>query len=201
MSTSTPLRVIGIDPGSRLCGWGIVERRGSKVVHLDNGVLAVADDGAPLAERLARLLRGLEAVITRHQPAVGAVETVFTNRNARAALILGQARGVALAALASAGLPVHEYTPQQIKKAVTGSGRADKAQVQHMVTLRLELPETPQADAADAVAVAMCHAQHGGLLPAGAIAVPPKPRGGRKRADAALKALALKQAQDRRSKR
>lgn len=194
---SDRLRVIGIDPGSRLCGWGVVERQGSRLVHIDNGVLAVADDGAPLAERLARLMRAIDAVILRHNPTVSAIETVFANRNVRAALILGHARGVAMASLAMAGLDVSEYTPQQVKKAVTGSGRADKTQVQEMVTRRLELGETPQEDAADAVAVALCHAQHASLGPLPSVVIPKQPRGGRKRADAALKAMALEQARKR----
>ncbi len=182
------VRVLGVDPGSRLCGWGIVERDGTRLVHVDNGVV-VLTDGAPLADRLARLLAALSEVIARHQPTEAAIETVFVQHNARAALILGQARGVALAAMAGAGLAIHEFTPQQIKKAVTGSGRAAKAQVQAMVARRLALPEVPQADAADAVAVALCHAQHGAGAP-NAAALPPKAATGRRRrADAALKAL------------
>lgn len=151
-------RVLGIDPGSRLCGWGLVECQGSQLVHVDNGVI-VLDPKQRLESRLGTLLDAIEGVLSRHRPTTVAVEGVFQHRNPRSALVLGHARGVALAAAARAGLEIHEYTPQQVKKAVTGSGRADKAQVQQMVSLRLSLPETPQEDAADAVAVAICHAQ------------------------------------------
>lgn len=182
-----PRRVLGIDPGSRLCGWGVVARSGRQFQHVDNGVI-VLDERAALGPRLAVLLGRLEAVLAEFDPAVVAIETVFTNRNARAALTLGHARGVALAAAARCDLRIHEYTPQQVKKAVTGSGRADKAQVQQMVTMLLELPEAPQADAADAVAVALCHAQH--LDAVGAAATLPRPpTGSRRRAKAGLRAL------------
>ena len=170
-------------------------RDGNQLQHVDNGVV-VLDAKSPLGPRLAQLLTRLEAVITEMAPAVVAVEGVFHHRNVRAALTLGHARGVALAVAARRGLEIHEYTPQQVKKAVTGSGRADKAQVQRMVTLRLELPEPPQADAADAVAVALCHAQH---LDAGGGPTLPKPRrGGRRRADKALQALVESQQRERR---
>lgn len=189
-----PNRVLGIDPGSRLCGWGVVERDGARLRHVDNGVVVLTDP-APLAERLDRLWAALAEVIARHDPGQAAIETVFTQRNPRSALVLGHARGVALAALAHAGLAVHEYTPQQVKKAATGTGRADKAQVQQMVTLRLELPEPPQADAADAVAVALCHAQHGGVAAPG-VQLPPRPvRGGPRKAKAGLAALVRAQQQ------
>ena len=188
------VRVFGVDPGSRLCGWGVVTRDGSRFEHVDNGVV-VLDGKSPLGPRLARLLDRLEAIIAEMAPAVVAVEGVFHHRNVRAALTLGHARGVALAAAARHGLEIHEYTPQQVKKAVTGSGRADKAQVQQMVTLRLELPEPPQADAADAVAVALCHAQH---LDFGGGPTLPKPRtGGRRRSDKALRALVESQQRGR----
>ncbi len=179
-------RVLGIDPGSRLCGWGVVVREGHALRHLDNGVV-VLDPKAPLGERLAKLLTRLEEILVDVAPDAAAIEGVFTNRNARAALTLGQARGVALAAIARRGLGIEEYTAQQVKKAVTGSGRADKEQVQRMVAMRLSLPEPPQADAADAVAVALCHAQHLDL--GGRAVVPRAPRGGRRRSQAALRAL------------
>jgi Holliday junction DNA helicase RuvA subunit/crossover junction endodeoxyribonuclease RuvC len=151
--------VIGIDPGSRLCGWGVVDLVGGRPVSVDNGVV-VLNENRPLAERLGVLFDRLGDVLREHSPTCAAVEGIFQHRNARSALILGHARGVALAVLARTGLEVAEYTPQQIKKAVTGTGRADKGQVQIIVARRLELPEPPQADAADAVAVALCHAQH-----------------------------------------
>ena len=192
MSQTT--RVLGIDPGTRLCGWGVVERVGSRLVHVDNGVV-VLDPKAPLAVRLARLLDALEQVVASHAPDMAACETVFHNRNAQSALILGHGRGVVLAVLARAGLEVHEYTPQQIKKAVVGSGRADKAQVQAMVARRLDLPESPQADAADAVAVALCHAQFRAPGPTG-IPLPPRLQGGRRASDAILRALVARQGQE-----
>ncbi len=187
-------RVLGIDPGTRLCGWGLVEA-GPKPIHVDNGVVVLP--AGPLAPRLAALADALDEVIQRYQPEACAVEGVFFNRNARAALTLGHARGVALMCAARAGMEVAEYTPQQVKKSVTGSGRADKTQVQHMITLRLELPESPQEDAADAVAVALCHAQHLALGPGPA--PPPRPRGGKRKADAALEALVKAQQKGRRS--
>lgn len=152
--------VIGVDPGSRRCGWGLVIIDGSRILHLDNGVI-VAKANAPLAARLHTIFSGLEAVIAEHAPGAAAIEQVFVGHgNARSALTLGQARGVALLALSRGGLAPESYSAQQVKKAASGSGRADKAQVQQMVAMRLGLPEVPQEDAADAVAVALCHAQH-----------------------------------------
>lgn len=175
--------VIGIDPGSRRCGWGLVQIAGSVITHVDNGVI-VATERAALALRLRTVFAGLEDVIARYQPTAAAVEQVFVGHgNARSALALGQARGVALLALARVDLTPVAYSAQQVKKAAAGTGRADKEQVQRMVALRLGLPEPPQEDAADAVAVALCHAQHLALgVPAEA---PPK---GRKGGRAALTA-------------
>lgn len=180
--------VLGIDPGTRLCGWGLIRVVGSRLVHVDNGVLNLPE--GPLAQRLVALFDGLDAVIATYGPATAAVESVFTSRNARAALTLGHGRGVALLAVARRSLPVAEYTPQQIKKAVCGSGRADKAQIQQAVATRLGLAEVAQVDASDAVAVALCHAQHQSL---GLPKVPPQPRGGRRRAKAGLAALVAAQ--------
>lgn len=191
MADASAVRVLGIDPGTRLCGWGIVSREGSRVHHVDNGVV-VLDEKAPLAARLAVLFDRLDGLIGTYRPRIAAVETVFHNRNARSALTLGHARGVALAAAARRGLAIHEYTPQQIKKAVTGGGRASKEQVQQMITVQLALGDPPQADAADAVAAALCHAHHLALgVPT--VQLPPRPRGGRRRAEAALAALVVEQ--------
>lgn len=152
--------VIGIDPGSRRCGWGLVTIDGSRITHLDNGVI-IAKATAPLAARLHTIFTQLEVVIALHSPTAAAIEQVFVGHgNARSALTLGQARGVALLALSRGGMAPESYTAQQVKKAASGSGRADKEQVQQMVAMRLGLPEVPQEDAADAVAVALCHAQH-----------------------------------------
>ena len=184
-------RVIGVDPGSRFCGWGLVESRLGTITHVDNGVIGFSPK-APLAERLLVMLDKLGHVLQTYGPTVAAVEGIFQHRNARSALILGHARGVALVALARAGLTVDEYTPQQVKKAVTGSGRAEKEQVAQAIALRLGLPDLPQADAADAVAVALCHAQTLAFPKPVDLPSPAKGQGRagqNRRADAALLAL------------
>ncbi len=146
--------VLGIDPGSRRCGYGVVARRGTRLELVESGVLAPG--GAPIAERLARILDGLGAVIARAGPAEVSVEQVFAGVSPRSALVLGQARGVALAAAARAGLPVFEYAPAQVKLAFTGSGRASKDQM--LRTARMLLGAAAAlADEADAIALAVCH--------------------------------------------
>ncbi len=188
-------RVLGIDPGSRLCGWGIIDCDGGQLHHVDNGVVVLAPKQS-LEARLGALLDAVEGILSRHRPTTVAVEGVFQHRNPRSALVLGHARGVVLAAAARAGLEIHEYTPQQVKKAVTGSGRADKAQVQQMVSLRFKLPETPQEDAADAVAVATCHAQN---LAFGLPKQTPTPKRRSRRAQQdALAAIVAQQQENRR---
>ncbi len=189
-------RVIGIDPGSRLCGWGLVELSAGRPVSVDNGVI-VLDPALGLAGRMALLLQRLGEVLAEYQPTSAAIEGIFQHRNPRSALILGHARGVALAAVARAGLEVAEYTPQQVKKAVTGTGRADKLQIQQVVTQRLDLPEPPQADAADAVAIALCHVQHLAFPLPTNLPVPAPQRGSRRRSQAALATLVAQQAQER----
>ncbi|MCC6158216.1 MAG: crossover junction endodeoxyribonuclease RuvC [Deltaproteobacteria bacterium] len=153
---SSRLRVLGIDPGSLLCGWGVVDEVSGGYAHVDCGVVE-APRGAPLAERLDRIYRGLRETIEANAPQVAAVESVFFAANVKSAIVLGQARGVALLAAAHSGLPVHEYSPTQIKKALVGYGRADKTQVAAMVQSLLGLPEPAQADASDALAAALCH--------------------------------------------
>ncbi|NUN13173.1 MAG: crossover junction endodeoxyribonuclease RuvC [Myxococcales bacterium] len=150
------LRVVGIDPGSRLLGWGVVESHGSRLRHIDNGVIVPPVD-ADLPSRLLYLHQGVVQVITDYQPNCAAVEDVFLAKNAQSALKLGQARGVALLAAAVFRLPVFEYAPTSIKRSVVGNGRADKHQVQQMVRALLGLAETAQEDASDALAVAICH--------------------------------------------
>jgi crossover junction endodeoxyribonuclease RuvC len=146
--------VLGIDPGSRRCGYGVVERSGSRLVALDAGVVEPGD--LPLAERLAHLLERLSEVIARSRAEAVSVESAFCGASARSALVLGQARGVALAAAARAGLPVFEYAPAEVKRALTGSGRAHKAQM--IRTARALLGVDPGcADEADALAAAICH--------------------------------------------
>ncbi len=146
--------VLGIDPGSRRCGYGVVVRRGARLELVESGVLAPGD--APVAERLARILGGLDEVIARARPAEVSLEQVFAGASPRSALVLGQARGVALAAAARAGLPVFEYAPTEVKLAFTGSGRASKGQM--LRTARMLLgAATGIADEADAIALAVCH--------------------------------------------
>jgi crossover junction endodeoxyribonuclease RuvC len=162
------MRVLGIDPGSLATGYGVVERCGARVVHVAHGTLRPPRAGA-LAERLAALHAGLARAIAAHRPEVAVVERIFAGRSARAALVLGHARGVALAAAAEAGLPVLEYAPGEIKQAVVGTGGAEKRQVQAMVGRLLGLAELPAADAADALAAALCHVQRGRLAAVGAV--------------------------------
>lgn len=150
------VRVLGIDPGTAICGWGVVES-GRRPSHVDHGVLRL---GGELGERLAELFAGLEAVIARHAPDVVCVEGVFSHRNARSALVLGHARGVALLAASRAALPVHEYAPATVKKTVVGTGRAEKEQVAHMVSAMLSIPMPTVLDASDALAIALCHLSH-----------------------------------------
>jgi crossover junction endodeoxyribonuclease RuvC len=166
-------RVLGIDPGSHATGFGIVERCGARVRHVAHGTLR-APRGAPLAERLAAIQAGLARAIAAHAPEVAVVERVFAGRSARSALVLGHARGVALATASAAGLAVHEYTAPEIKLALVGTGAAEKRQVQAMVERLLALDATPAFDAADALAAAICHAQRGPLAGLGLLAQRPR---------------------------
>lgn len=152
--------MIGIDPGLRRLGWGVVEAQGSRIVHIANGTCLGA--GTELADRLLALYRGLAAVMERHAPQAAAVEQTFVNRDGAATLKLGQARGVAMLVPAQFGLPVAEYAPNTVKKTVVGVGHADKTQVAHMVRLTLPGAVPDGADAADALAIALCHLFHAG---------------------------------------
>jgi crossover junction endodeoxyribonuclease RuvC len=152
------LRILGIDPGSLVTGYGVVERRGAELRHVAHGTLRPLR-GAPLAARLAAIHAGVVRVIEAHRPAFVVVEQVFIAGNPRTALVLGQARGVALAAAAAAGLRVDELSPQAVKLAVVGTGAAKKLQVQRMVQRLLALEEAPVQDAADALAAALCAGQ------------------------------------------
>lgn len=148
---------LGIDPGTAIMGYGFVNGDGHALTAVDYGVLTTAK-GTPPAERLRQLHAGLCELITAHHPAAVAVEELFFSTNARTAIAVGQARGVALLAAAQAGLRVYEYTPLQVKSAVTGYGKASKEQVQIMTTTLLGLRAVPRPDdAADALAVAICH--------------------------------------------
>ncbi len=154
------VRVLGLDPGSRRTGFAVIECHGSELTVLAHGCLDVASE-APAA-RLRSIFEGLQRLVSQHHPAEVAVERVFVSRNADSALKLGQARGAALCAV-PAGIPVFEYAPRAVKLAVVGSGAAEKFQVAHMVRVLLKLTERPGADAADALAVAVCHAHARGL--------------------------------------
>ncbi|HEX4298496.1 MAG TPA: crossover junction endodeoxyribonuclease RuvC [Devosia sp.] len=153
------VRIIGIDPGLRRCGWGIIESDGSRLRYVACGTLTPRTD-LSLAERLATLHAGLRALIELHRPDEAAVEETFVNAGARSALQLGQARGVVLMTPAAMGLPVGEYAANLVKKSVVGSGHAEKAQVQMMVKVLLPTADFEGADAADALAIAICHAHH-----------------------------------------
>lgn len=149
--------IIGLDPGLACTGWGIVAKSGSRLSHVANGQVKT-DTAASLAERLVTLDRELTDVILQHRPDAGAVEEVFVNTNAQSTLKLGQARGVCLLAIARSGLPVAEYATSLVKKALVGTGRAEKAQVQAMLKVLLPGVKLAGADAADALAVAITHA-------------------------------------------
>lgn len=152
--------IIGLDPSLSCTGWGIVAKSGNRLSHVANGQVKT-DPRAPLAERLVMLERELTDVILAHRPAAGAVEEVFVNKNAQSTLKLGQARGVCLLVLARAGLAVAEYAPTLVKKAIVGTGGAEKAQVQAMLKVLLPGVQLAGADAADALAVAIAHAHIG----------------------------------------
>lgn len=153
--TASTVRILGIDPGSRRTGYGLIEA-GARSLHVAHGVIAAGE--LPLAERLLAILEGVSAVVREFRPQEIAIESVFVKLNARSALTLGQARGAAICAVAQAGLPMQEYAPAEIKLAVAGSGRADKRQMQQMVKVLLNLRQSAAADAADALACALCHA-------------------------------------------
>lgn len=153
---SQPRRILGIDPGSRITGYGVVDAGTNQLHYVDCGVITAGE--GPFPERLRIIFEGLVELIARHGPAEVAVEKVFVSRNAESAIKLGQARGAAICAAVQAGLPVGEYAATRIKQAVVGRGAADKHQVQHMVCALLGIREKVKADAADALAVAVCHA-------------------------------------------
>ena len=151
------MRLIGVDPGLRRTGWGILEVNGSRLGHVAHGTI-ISDSSLPLAERLCQLYLGLDEVLGRWQPIEAAVEETFVNKNPASTLKLGQARGVLLLAPAIADIPVIEYTPNLIKKSIVGTGHAHKEQVAMMVGVLLPAAGAVKDDAADALAVAICHA-------------------------------------------
>ena len=148
--------ILGIDPGSRLTGFGVIRRIGQKTEYIVSGCIRTGEGELPA--RLKKIFDGVTELIETYQPQEFAIEQVFMGKNADSALKLGQARGVAILAAVNHGLPVAEYAPRTIKQAVVGKGGADKEQVQHMVQYMLKFPGKPQADAADALAIAICHA-------------------------------------------
>lgn len=151
------MRILGIDPGTRITGYGLVEKHGNRLVHIDNGAI-YTNSKDDLPQRLKIIHDGLAEVIDKYKPDVVAIEQVFMSKNAQSALKLGQARGAAIVASVNADLPVSEYSALQVKSAVVGYGKAGKAQVQQMVKALMKLPEIAQEDASDALAVAICHA-------------------------------------------
>ena len=153
------VRIIGIDPGLRRCGWGVIESMGNRLSFVASGTITPAVD-EELAVRLTVLYRELGAVIARLRPDEAAVEETFVSTGARSALQLGQARGVALMTPAAMGLPVGEYAANLVKKSIVGTGHADKSQIQLMIRTLLPTAEFKGADAADALAIAICHAHH-----------------------------------------
>ena len=155
------LRIIGIDPGLQITGFGIIETSQGRLTYVTSGCIR-SPQGGELALRLKAILDGIREVVSVNKPDQAAVEKVFVNVNPQSTLLLGQARGTAICALVDAGLPVCEYTALQVKQAVVGKGHAQKEQVQEMVKRLLKLPGLPGPDAADALACAICHA-HGGL--------------------------------------
>lgn len=148
--------ILGIDPGSRITGYGFVRYRANRFEYLGSGCVRLPDGGLP--ERLDLIFKAVSQLIEQFAPDQFAIEEVFVAKNAGSALKLGQARGAAIVAATSAGIPVYEYSARKVKQAVVGKGGADKSQVQHMVKHILKLPGMPQADAADALAIAICHA-------------------------------------------
>jgi len=159
LSAVPTLRILGIDPGLRVTGFGIIDQTGQQLDYVASGCVRSGDGELPV--RIKVLLEGLQEVIAEYRPQCAAIEQVFVNVNPKSTLLLGQARGAAICAAVAAGLPVGEYTALQVKQAVVGAGKAHKTQVQVMVRKLLRLPGDPSPDAADALACAICHA-HGG---------------------------------------
>lgn len=155
-ASSATVRILGVDPGSRITGWGVIDVTGQRQQVVAHGCIRLGD--APFEQRVRQIFETLQALIGEHGPTEAAVEDVFVSRNAASALKLGQARGAALAAIACLDIPVAAYTPARVKQTIVGTGRADKSQINHMMRALLKLSKPPQADAADALALAVCHA-------------------------------------------
>lgn len=149
------IRILGIDPGSQVTGYGVIEVSGTRATYVASGCVRTGNGNLP--DRLKVIFQGIGEIVSIYQPHEMAVEQVFVHKNVDSALKLGQARGAAICACVMQELPVAEYTPREIKQAIVGTGNAAKEQVQHMVRMLLKLADLPQADAADALAVALCH--------------------------------------------
>ena len=171
------MRILGIDPGSRVTGFGVIDVAGQNRSYVASG--CIKTPGGELPARIKAIIEGIAEIVAIYHPEHSAVEQVFVNVNPSATLMLGQARGAVLSALVLAGLPISEYTALQVKQSVVGHGKADKEQVQHMVVRLLGLTGTPQADAADALAVALCHANHSHAAIAGFARAGLRIKGGR----------------------
>jgi len=168
MAMQNIIRIIGIDPGLRRTGWGIIETQGVRLSFVASGSIS-STNNEPLSWRLREIYEGLAGVITSYKPDEASVEETFVNTNARATLKLGQARGMAMLAPAMKGLNVGEYPPNLVKKSIVGSGHADKRQIQAMIGFLLPKASFENADEADALAIAICHANHRTSLPACAV--------------------------------
>jgi len=153
------MRILGIDPGSRVTGYGVIACQGSEIGFITCGTIRMQGE-TDFSQRLFMIFDGLGKIIEEHRPEVAAVEDLFVAHNPRSALKLGQARGAAVVAVRQKQIPVFDYTPRKVKQAVAGYGQAEKSQVQEMVKVLLELSAVPTSDAADALAVAICHSNH-----------------------------------------
>ncbi|MCX4160396.1 MULTISPECIES: crossover junction endodeoxyribonuclease RuvC [Paraburkholderia] len=156
------MRILGIDPGLRVTGFGVIDQSGHQLAYVASGVIKTSD--ADLPSRLGTIFEGISTLIRQHAPDQSAIEKVFVNVNPQSTLLLGQARGAAICGLVAGGVPVAEYTALQLKQAVVGYGRATKEQMQHMVVRLLNLSGLPGTDAADALGMAICHAHSGNTL-------------------------------------
>jgi crossover junction endodeoxyribonuclease RuvC len=159
--TSSPIRILGIDPGLRRTGWGVLDVEGNRLIFVGCGSVETRE-GVALASRLLAIHEGLGRILDRFRPAEAAIEQTFVNKDGVATLKLGQARGVAMLAPAMFGIAVAEYAPNQVKKTVVGAGHADKTQIQAMLKILLPKADPQSADAADALAIAITHAHHRG---------------------------------------
>ena len=152
------MRILGIDPGSRITGYGIIDMSGQSYRYVASGSISISVDYFP--DRLKQIFDGISQIVSQYQPEEMAIEQVFMHKNADSALKLGQARGAAICAVQTKGLPVFEYAARQVKQAIAGKGNADKEQVQYMVKLLLKVQGTSQIDASDALGISICHAHY-----------------------------------------